>query len=231
MATKSFKIALFIGVILFSASLKAQGLLSYFKLTADDTKHERFDRIAVDIYHNTFLNLPTNVEVKPYSVGISAYWYKDIPFGEKSRMAFAFGAGLSRYNIHHNGQFEERDDFTHYEKIPDSINYRLNKFSFNYIDFPVELRLRKVNGKHKLKFYPGFKGGILVNNFNKWKTKDIKYKLYNMPNTLLYNYGPTLRLAWNKFAIYGFYSLTPFFEEGKGSEIYPVAIGISWIRF
>ncbi len=210
---------------------QSNGLLSYFKLTADDTKHERFDRIAVDVYHNTFLNLPKGTKVEPYSIGISAYWYKDIPFGEKSRMAFAFGAGLSRYNLHHNGYFEERNGFTHYEKLPDSISYRVNKFSFNYIDIPVELRLRKVNGKHQLKFYPGFKGGVLVNNFNKWKTADIKYKFYNMPNTLLYNYGPTLRLAWNKFAIYGFYSLTPFFEEGKGTEMYPVAIGISWIRF
>lgn len=227
------KHTLIVFALLFSQLLEAQsnGLLSYFKLTADDTKHERFDRIAVDVYHNTFLTLPEGVEVKPYSVGISAYWYKDIPFGEKSRTAFAFGAGLSRYNIHHNGQFEERNGFTHYEQLPDSVSYKSNKFSFNYIDIPLELRFRKVKGKHNFKFYPGLKAGVLVNNFNKWRTKDIKYKLYNMPNALPYNYGPTLRLAWNKFAIYGFYSLTSFFEEGYGTELYPIAIGISWIRF
>ena len=231
MAAKALKIALFSFLILFSANLKAQGLLSYFKLTADDTKYERFDRIAVDVYHNTFLNLPKGVEVEPYSVGISAYFYKDIPFGEKSRAAFAFGVGFSRYNIHNNGFFVEQDGYTNFNPIPDSISYRRNKLSFNYIDVPVEFRLRKVNGKHKFKFYPGFKAGVLVNEFIKWKTDNIKYKLYNTPNTMLYNYGPTLRLAWNKFAIYGFYSLTPFFEPGKGENIQVVALGISWIRF
>lgn len=231
MATKSIKIAFCFILFLLSANLKAQGLLSYFKLTADDTKFERFDRIAVDVYHNNFSNLPKGVEPEYYSVGVSAYFYKDIPFGEKSRMAFAFGAGFSRYNYHHNGMFNEINGYTHYDALPSDSSYFRNKFSFNYLDVPLELRLRKVNGKHKLKFYPGFKGGFLVNSFNKWRDNDIKIKVYNLPNALLYNYGPTLRLAWNKFAIYGFYSLTPFFEYNKGTEIYPIAIGISWIRF
>ena len=152
MAAKLIKILTLVLVVGAGINSNAQGLLSYFKLTADDTKFERFDRIAVDVYHNSFLNLPQGVETEPYSIGISAYWYKDIPFGEKSRMAFAFGAGLSRYNMHHNGYFEEIDDYTHYQKLDYSTTYQVNKFSFNYIDVPLELRFRKVNGKHQFWF-------------------------------------------------------------------------------
>lgn len=210
---------------------QSNGLLSYFKLTADDTKHERFDRIAVDFYQTSFRNVPEGIEQGRFSLGVSAYWYKDLPLGEKSRVSFAFGAGFSSYNIHHNGVFYEKDGYTHFDKLPDSVSWKKNKLATNYLDIPFEFRLRKMKGKNKFRFYPGFKAGFLVNDHTKWKTKDVKYKFFNLPNTLIYHYGATLRLVWNKIALYGYYSLTPLFDYGKGVEIYPIGIGVSWIRF
>ena len=78
---------------------QSNGLLSYFKLTADDTKHERFDRIAVDFYQTSFRNVPEGIEQGRFSLGVSAYWYKDLPLGEKSRVSFAFGAGQCRSSM------------------------------------------------------------------------------------------------------------------------------------
>ena len=54
---------------------------------------------------------------------------------------------------------------------------------------------------------------------------------YNIDNMLRYRYGMTLRIAFNKFAIHGFYSLTPLFVKEKGDQLYPISVGVSWIRF
>ena len=228
-----FVLGVFMSVV---STAQNSGLLENLKLTADDTRHERFDRIAVDFYANRFLNAPTNITQGDFSFGVSTYWYKDIPLGKKSRVAIAFGAGFSSYSIHHNGRFNLVDslginDFVAFEKLPDSIKFYKNKISFNYVDVPFELRFRNMDGKNKIRFYPGFKIGILVNDHTKWRDQNIKLKVYDLPNTLIYQYGPTLRLAWNKIAIHGYYALTPVFQKNKGTQTSLVSLGISWIRF
>ncbi|MFP5470145.1 MAG: porin family protein [Bacteroidia bacterium] len=223
-------------LFLLNANAQETGLLENLKLTADDTRHERFDRIVVDFYANRFLNAPSTITQGNFSFGISTYWYKDMPLGNKSRFSIAFGAGFSSHSVHHNGVFALRDsmginDFVSFEKLSDSVNYYKNKIAFNYVDVPFELRFRNMDGKNKLRFYPGFKVGILVNDHTKWRDGNVKIKVYDLPNTLIYQYGVTVRLAWNKIALYGYYSLTPVFEKNKGTQISLVSVGISWIRF
>jgi hypothetical protein len=228
-------ILLFIFISFFS-NAQNTGLLENLKLTADGDYHEKFDRIAIDFYTNRFTGLPKDIQQGDYSFGLGVYWYKDLPFGPKSRAAFAFGLGFSSINMHHNGAFSTVDslginNFTTLQKLPDNLEVFKNKVSFNYVDVPLELRFRNMSGKHKIRFYPGFKAGVLVNNHTKYRDNDIKIKIFDLPNRMMYQYGPTLRIMWNKIALYGFYSLTPLFEPNKGPQIYPISIGISWVRF
>lgn len=220
----------------FFSTAQNTGLLENVKLTADGDRHERFDRIAFDFYTNRFTGMPQGTKQGDFSFGVSSYWYKDMPFGPKSRAAFAFGLGFSSINMHHNGMFTTTDsmgvsNYTVFEKFPDGQKVYKNKVSFNYVDLPLELRFRNMDGKHKLRFYPGFKGGVLVNNHTKFRDANSKVKIFDLPNRMIYQYGPTVRIMWNNFALYGFYSLTPLFEPNKGPQIYPISIGISWVRF
>lgn len=224
-----------------SIGISGQGIMERIKLTADDTETEKFDRIAIDLKTDQWLNAPKGVKTELYSIGVSAFFYKDLPFTEKSNIAFAFGIGLTSDNIHHTGTFKtssnnpENKSYT--SLVPYNKKYRINKITLNYIEVPIELRFRTMNKsleerqRFNFRFYPGFKVGYLMGNHAKLTDDITKIKVYRTPNTLPYRYGPTLRIGFNKISFVAFYSLTGIFEKGKGDELNTFSLGISWMRF
>lgn len=233
---------LFFILLLASFSANGQGLFEYFKLTADDNGPEKFDRIVFDLNFDNWISTPNNIQQGDYSIGASAYLYKDIPLGKKSNLAFAYGVGFSSHNVHSNGEFvyvvdDNNEIYTDFVLLPPHIKLRKNKVSFSYIEVPLELRIRTMNKSREermgfnFKLYMGFKGGILVDNHTKYKDSESKIKVFNIANTLPYRYGPTVRIAFNKIAFNAFYALTPIFEKGKGVELTPFSIGLSLMVF
>ena len=71
---------------------------------------------------------------------------------------------------------------------------------------------------------------IVVNDHLKISYNVSKRKILDLPNTLPYRYGPTLRIGFNKIAFVGFYSLTSVFKENQGTSLTPFNIGLSWMR-
>ena len=229
-------------VFLFPFSLCSQGLFEYFKLTADGDGAEKFDRIVVDFTWTQWLESVEGVDQGIYSFGIGAYWMKDIPFGKKSNVAMAFGLGFDSHNFHHNGEFEfttlaDGSVYTDLVSRNGATALGKNKYAVTYVDVPFELRLRTMNKtveermKYNFRFYIGFKAGVLVNDHLKIEDATSKRKIFNLPNTLPYRYGPTLKIGLNKLSFVAFYSLTTLFKEGQGVAITPINIGISWMRF
>lgn len=230
-------------ILLFcSSTVYGQGLFEFFKLTADDDSPEKFDRIVVDINFNNWLKSPPGIDQKLYSVGGSVYWYKDIPLGEKSNVALAYGVGFDYHSVYSNGAFQYDVDgagntFTNLNPITLPPGFTINKVTFKYVEVPLELRFRTMNRSREermgfnFKLYLGFKGGYLMGNNTKYRDSENKVKVYRMSNTLPYRYGPTVRIGFNKIAFNAFYSLTPIFESGKGVELIPFSIGFSWMRF
>jgi len=239
-----YKTRLFYFIIftLFTMQIVAQqSILNNFKLTADDpTRAERFDRIAIDIKLDQWLTPPKGIATRAYSIGVSAFLYKDMPLTKKSNIAFAFGIGLSSDNIHHNGVFTASTSSGHsYTSLTPYNNFKwnINKLTLNYIEVPLEFRFRTMNKsieerrKYNFRFYPGFKIGYLMGSHTKLVTDNVKIKVYRVPNTLPYRYGPTLRIGFNKISFVAFYSLTSIFEDKKGVELNTFSIGVSWLRF
>ena len=220
----------------------SQGLFEYFKLTADGDGAEKFDRIVVDLTWTQWLERIEGVDQGIYSFGFSAYWMKDIPLGKKSNVAIAFGLGFDSHNFHHNGEFEfaplaDGSVYTDIVSRNGAAALIKNKYAVNYVDLPFELRLRTMNKtteermKYNFRFYLGFKAGVLVNDHLKITESTSKRKIFDLPNTLPYRYGPTLRIGFNKLSFVAFYSLTTIFKENKGVAITPINVGISWMRF
>lgn len=230
-------------VNLFLSSLYGQGkIIDQVKIRADNGDKERFDRIAIDIKTDHWFKTPPGINTKLYSIGISAFLYKDIPLSKKSNFSIAYGIGLSSDNIHHNGNFIVTTNNSYHKQYTELTPYnglkpRINKITLNYIEMPFEIRFRTMNNsleerrRFNFRFYPGFKIGYLMGTHAKLVTDQTKIKVYRTPNTLSYRYGPTLRVGFNKVSFVAFYSLTGIFEEGKGSELNTFSIGISWMRF
>lgn len=228
---------------LFITGLYGQGrIIDQIKIRADDVDKERFDRIAIDLKTDHWLETPAGIKTELYSIGVSAFLYKDIPLSKKSNFSIAYGIGLSSDNIHHNGTLIVTTNNIYNKKYTALTPYnglkpRINKITLNYIEVPFEIRLRTMNKsleerrRFNFRFYPGFKVGYLMGNHTKVVTDHSKIKVYRTPNTLPYRYGPTLRIGFNKLSFVAFYSLTGIFEEGKGSELNTFSVGISWMRF
>ena len=237
----SMKRLLIVFFYFYSLTGSSQGLFEYFKLTADGDGAEKFDRIIVDFTWTQWMESVPGVDQGVFSFGIGATWMKDIPLGKRSNISLALGLGFDSHNFHHNGTFEfttnaDGSTFTTLASRNGASELDKNKYALNYIDLPFEFRLRTMNKtmekrmKFNFRFYLGFKAGILVNDHLKISDNVSKRKIFDLPNTLPYRYGPTLRIGFNKIAFVGFYSLTSVFKENQGTSLTPFNIGLSWMR-
>lgn len=218
----------------------SQGLFKYFKWTAYSDGPEKMDHVVIDINHDRFQSLPNGITQSYGSIGVDVYMFHDHPVNKKGTFAWALGLGFSGMNVHHNGQFIYNvvGDQINTDLVPhpEGINVLKNKISLNYVEVPFELRLRTMNQSVEernvanFRFYLGFKGGVLVNSHTKYRDEEVKVKIYDVKNLMLYRYGPTVRIGFKKLSLHAFYSLTSIFEPGRGPELYPFSVGLSWIR-
>ena len=105
---------------------------------------EPLDKIIVDLNHDRWLRIPPGIDLKPWSYGVNANLYFDLPY-KASPFSFAWGLGFTSHNVHSNGKVVYKLDangkiFTTFEPL--TKDYITNKISLNYITLPVELRFR-----------------------------------------------------------------------------------------
>jgi hypothetical protein len=151
---------------------------------------------------------------------------------------------LSVQNIKSNA-FLVNQDSSYFSPIPSGLEYNRNKITTVFVDIPLELRFRsrptppnksgKVR-KRNFKLALGFKLGYKVQSYIKYDGEDyrstnyassIKYKEYRLNNILAYRYGVYARIGYGKFSAYGYFALTDFFENKKGPELRPFAVGLT----
>jgi hypothetical protein len=210
---------LFILFLIFSFNLSAQEEVEEKGLK----KPEFRDWIFIDITKDGWLNNPTGIRTKLWSPGTTISVYRDLKFGN-GFFGFAFGLGISSHNVHHNGLFEHGNKT---EITPRTDNYQLNKLTATYLEAPFELRFRTGSEK-PFRIYPGFKFGYLVGMHSKWVDETGKWKFYSFDNADPIRFGPTFRMGYGVFGLYGFYGLNSIFRSGRGPELIPFSIGVSY---
>ena len=83
----------------------------------------------------------------------------------------AIGLGFESLSFHHNGEFVElfdNNNVSNTQLIPlsSTTNVMKNKYAVNYVDIPVEFRIRTINKtledrmKFNFKLYLGFRTGV-----------------------------------------------------------------------
>ncbi|MDG1160321.1 MAG: outer membrane beta-barrel protein [Flavobacteriales bacterium] len=186
------------------------------------------DRFIIELHNDAFLQMADSMEIQLYSPGFDAHIMYDYPFSEKSIFSFAWGYGFSSFNIHHNGSFEEEETSgnTFFRPLPENYSYRKNKVSVNFVEIPLEFRLR-TRGLKQFKMAVGAKVGYVVNVHTKIVDDGGKRKYYQLPNLLRYRYGLSAKIGVGRFNLSGFYSLSPLLKEGRGPELVPFTIGLS----
>lgn len=192
---------------------------------------------AADIYTDVWMDVPDGIDVRLIHQGISLGGMFQSQFGE-SPVSIAVGAMISTHNFYSNA-FMDLDTAGNSLLTPlpekdlsgKDVDYERNKLSLAYLDFPLEFRLKTDS---EIRVALGFKAGFNINSHTKYKGDDplnsdatTKVKYSDIPNIESYRYGLVFRLGYKAVNLYGFYSLSPVFTEGKGPAIYPLSLGVS----
>jgi len=195
----------------------------------------KFDRFNTDFFFNSWIGDKGGVTTKPYAIGHSINLMFDIPFSKRSRMGVAIGFGYSHFNVRHDGAFDFVEDPITMETYSVLSPYTgpnrwINRTVFNFIEVPFEIRFRSRKERGKWKFYPGFKVGYMVENYEKWRINELEYKLFNFPDLNRLHYGPTLRFGRDNVMLFGYYDMTYVFmnENSNQLQLFGAGISIGW---
>ena len=188
------------------------------------------DRFLFSFTNDMWLDVPEGVELRPYSPGISTHIMYDYRFG-KSPISFAWGYGFSSHNVHSNATFVtdsvNNEEYLRLVPFEGNYSYKKNKLSANYVEIPLELRLR-TKGDNQFKLYLGGKIGYQVSVHSKTKDGEGKRKFYGLDGINELQYGVTAKIGFNMIALSGYYALTTLLEEGKGDQFTPISLGLTF---
>ncbi|MGZ5242440.1 MAG: outer membrane beta-barrel protein [Bacteroidia bacterium] len=161
------------------------------------------------------------IDMRPGSnIGIDVALTQRFGFGQKKLVGFVTGLAISNVNLHTNFRTWEFDDDgnvlgNHILMDPDK--YLKNKLALTYLEIPVELSLVTKRGdstssKTGFKLAIGWRTGFCVDAHNKFKTEDAIDKRKDFDNINRFRYGPTARIGYGMFSVYGRYDLSSTFK-------------------
>lgn len=229
-----------------TAEEQAQRAAKQAKRNEAEKKFNKYskDRFAIDLLGTNWIyksNSPgmNGLQTKAWSRGINIYFYWDFRF-KKSRVSFAPGIGYSCSNIYSRHGLVEDSLGTHFAPLPaenaltQSITYKVNKIALQYVDVPLELRIKTNPDKFNncFKFAVGFKAGIRVDAHTKEKTvvnKVVKVDIERrFPDFNLWRMGPTFRFGYSSFNVTAYYGVLGVFKNNRGPKANEFALGISF---
>jgi hypothetical protein len=200
------------------------------------------DHFMVQLGYDGWAPLPDTIKTKGLSHSINIYLMLDFPFKSDPRFSAALGLGIGSSNIKFDNQepnvisttttlpFPNRADTTHFKKF---------KLVSTYVEVPVELRFitDPENSDASWKIALGVKLGALLNVHTRGKT------LVNSAGTTLNSYVQkessknffngtrlcgTARVGYGHVSLFGQYQVTSFIKDGRGPNVHPYSIGITF---
>jgi len=196
---------------------------------------DRQDQFILDYTYETFINRPTNVNFKWYNRGFNAQIFYDMHL-VPNRFGLGLGVGFSTQNYYGNG-YLSRDSVggelqTSWQPRPNM--YKNNKLSVNHLEIPIEIRYRSNYSEsgYQWKITLGCKIGYRIDIHEKMiQDNGDKFKTYVFPDVEDIRYGAYTRLGYGRFCLTAFYSISPFFKDGRGEEMNQFSIGIGVMPF
>lgn len=207
----------------------------YSQNVVKETNFKKFN-MGVDIFTDFLQDTPEDVEFKTINRGFNVFGMYNYRFG-LSNFSFAIGLGLGSHNFYSNALVSEANDSTFFVKIADSIDYKKSKLNVNYIDLPLEFRLKTPS---KFRLALGFKAGILLSKHTKYKGKnalhggseeEIILKSTDVNYLEKFRYGPTLRIGYKWINFTAYYQISKLFKPEQGPQMYPISVGITLMPY
>jgi hypothetical protein len=148
----------------------------------------------------------------------------------KQKFNLEYGLTFSWYNYAFQNDVILTPDADQFAFVESMEPLRKSKMSMTYLTVPLLLNL-ETNPDEKSKSFrlsAGMTGGIRIASRTKIKTEDkLKTKQRDDFNLNDFRYGPTVRIGYGWFNLYGHYAMSEFFAEGEGTPLNAFTMGIS----
>ena len=150
----------------------------------------------------------------------------------KNYVGLVSGMGLSfnNYRFENNYTLYEGNDKTGPLALAD--NATKTKLAVSYLNVPLllEFQIPVNHNDGRLFINGGIVGGVKIGSHTKVKYGDKKDKDRSGFNLNSFTYAATARVGYKDISLFAKYSLTPLFQTGKGPELTPFTIGISFLN-
>jgi len=240
------QIALLLSAVLIVASASAQTDSTAKKKKKDWSKvsinNRANDHFMVQIGYDGWTPLPDSIKTTGFSRSLNFYLMMDFPFKSDPRFSAAIGIGIGSSGIKFDKTepniistaatlpFTDRSDTTHFKKF---------KLVSTYAEVPVELRFitDPENSDASWKIAIGVKLGALLDVHTRGKT------LVNSAGNTLNSYtekvksknffsgtrlAGTARIGYGHVSLFGQYQITGFIKDGRGPNVHPYSIGLTF---
>ena len=188
-----------------------------------------FDKTDYSLYNgNDFMSLnqgkSLEIDFNFYELNISL---------AKSYVGLVSGMGLSFNDYRFDNPYTIRKDPEMIEAVPlNTEGLSKSKLAVSYLRVPLllEFQIPVNHNEGRLYLNAGVIGGVKIGSHTKVKHGDIKDKDHSGFNINSFNYAATARIGYKDMGLFVNYSLTPFFKTGKGPDLTPFTIGISFLN-
>ena len=150
----------------------------------------------------------------------------------KSYVGLVSGMGLSFNNYRFENPYTLVKGTSRTEPLPlDFEDLSKTKLAISYLNVPLllEFQIPVNQNEGRLFVNAGLVGGVKIGSHTKVKHGDTKDKDRSGFNLNSFKYAATARIGYKGVSLFANYSLTPLFQTGKGPELTPFTIGISFL--
>jgi len=175
------------------------------------------------------LNQPKSLEVNlnfaEFNIGLQK---------NKNNIGLVTGMGISYNNYKFDNPYTIRKVNGIIEPLAlSSEGYEKSKLTVAWLTVPLMLEFQiPVNDRSNNLFVAGgIVGGLNIGSHTKVKWDDKKEKERGGFSINPFKYAAICRVGLNDISLFATYNLTPLFKNGKGPELTPFSVGISFINF
>ena len=153
---------------------------------------------------------------------------------KENRIGLVTGMGWSMNNYRFDNPLTIEKVNGRIEPMPiDPDGFDKSKLTVSYLTIPLLLEFQvPVNRRSNYLFIQGgVIGGLNIGSHTKYKTDHTKSKDRGSFNINPFKYSLAGRVGLKDISLFATYSLSTFFKEDKGPELFPFSIGIGLVNF
>jgi hypothetical protein len=197
--------------------------------------------LGINSFHTTDYSLYNNTQYKDWEF-FDLNYGKSLTFNinfaecafsnERKTIGFLTGLGFSFMDYRFDQNITVKKEAVSGKLIPIELvaDVKKSKLNVSYLTAPLLLEIAtplKLNHQ-RLTLAGGVIGGINIGAHTKIKYKGSKDKERGNFSINPFKYELTGRLGLGEFCLFANYSMTPLFKNGKGPELSPLVIGVSF---